>query len=221
LSHILGSKIISLVICFSLASIIFAQPYSIKNVLPYLSEDSIVVDLSMEDVFQGEIRRTLLAGIPVLVKFSFQLQEKGEMVVLTKSNDGRIIYDVWEESFRLFGIGIQEKNFKELSELQSWFGNLQGLNLAAIKNLSRDKEYRVLVESQIVLLTGKQSQEIKSWLQKSDQTEENLASEERSTGFRLNLNKLIQLFFSGEEKATEYHQIARSGMFTINDLQFP
>jgi hypothetical protein len=180
-----------------------------------------VVDLSMEDVFQGEIRRTLLAGIPVLVKFSFQLQEKGEMVVLTKSNDGRIIYDVWEESFRLFGIGIQEKNFKELSELQSWFGNLQGLNLAAIKNLSRDKEYRVLVESQIVLLTGKQSQEIKSWLQKSDQTEENLASEERSTGFRLNLNKLIQLFFSGEEKATEYHQIARSGMFTINDLQFP
>lgn len=221
MSHILGSKIISLVICFSLASIIFAQPYSIKNVLPYLSEDSIVVDLSMEDVFQGEIRRTLLAGIPVLVKFSFQLQEKGEMVVLTKSNDGRIIYDVWEESFRLFGIGIQEKNFKELSELQSWFGNLQGLNLAAIKNLSRDKEYRVLVESQIVLLTGKQSQEIKSWLQKSDQTEENLASEERSTGFRLNLNKLIQLFFSGEEKATEYHQIARSGMFTINDLQFP
>jgi hypothetical protein len=203
------------------ASAIFAQPYSIKNVLPYLSEDSILVDLSMENIFQGEIRRTLLAGIPVVVKFSIQLQEKGEVVVLTKSNDGRIIYDVWEESYRIFGIGTREKYFKELNELQSWFEGLKGLNLAAISNLSREKEYRVLVESRIVLLTGKQSQQIKSWLRKSDQTEENLASEERSTGFRLNLNKLVQLFFSGEEKPKEYLQIAYSGMFTLNDLQFP
>jgi hypothetical protein len=69
-------------------------------------------------------------------------------------------------------------------------------------------------------LGTQESQQLKWWIENSDQTEEELASRERSTGFKLNINQLVQMFFSREETEETYMVKKTSDYFTLSELKF-
>jgi hypothetical protein len=82
----------------------------------------------------------------------------------------------------------------------------------------RAEEYRIDVESHLTLLTRKQSRRLSDWIQTGEQTEEDLPSDERDTGFRLNLNNLVQFFMGEKDKPEEFFLEASSEKFRLNDL---
>ncbi len=214
-------RFIVLFLFFLQTTFLVGQDYRINNVLPYLKNDSIKIDLSVQNLFEGEIRKTLLTGIPIMIEFQFQLKAEDQTLVTSYSRICKITYDVWEEYFRLLCLEENEKNFQKIEEVVMWFNQIEGINLASVEILSLDKKYSIQVRSLVTLMSRKQSEQIKWWIQNSEQTEEDKASQERSTGFRLNLNKLVQLFFTRDEKPKQYVVSGNSGVFSIADLQFP
>jgi hypothetical protein len=199
----------------------YPQNYRISTVLPYLHDDSLKVAISLENFPEGKIRKTLLAGIPLNLGLTLTLLNSTRQPIDIRKFNGKILYDVWEEHFQIKGLGKNNPGFNSLEQLEKWFADLSGLTLVRASRINDDNLYQVKADMNVILLGKKQGQELSSWLRKSNQTEEDIATEERSTGFRLNLNQLIQLFFSGEDKQEIFQASAFSAKFSIRDLTYP
>lgn len=197
------------------------QDYRITTVLPYLHDDSLAVAVTLKNFPEGKIRKTLLAGIPLDLGLSLSLLNSAQQAVDVRNYTGKILYDVWEEHFQIKGLGKNNPGFNSLDQLEKWFADLSDLTLIPASRIKDDEFYQVKVHMNVVILGKKQGQELSSWLRKSDQTEEDIGTEERSTGFRLNLNQLIQIFFSGEDKQEIFQATALSAKFSLKDLTYP
>lgn len=194
------------------------QDLQLSGILPYAAEDSLKVDFSLQQLWEGKIAKTLLAGIPLDIQLDISLLNPEQQVISQRSFVGQIVYDVWEEKFSLQNLGIFPSNFNRLADLKSWFEHIERVGLSPLESLVPEVEYQVRINFSVWLLNKKQNQELKHWMQSADQTEEEFASRERSTGFRLNINQLVQLFFSGDEESEKFQVSGSSAPFTLTDL---
>jgi hypothetical protein len=210
-----------LIIFFLLPSLINAQDYQISYVLPHLSKDTLKVDLSIKGLFEDKIRKTLLSGLPLILKLDFELVDSEQDIQFTKQVQGQISYDIWEEYFTLRGFNKVEQRFQQISRLENWFGDWRGIKIMTTEKLLDKENYLIKVNSSVILLGRKQSDELDWWLQNSDQTEENLPTQDRTTGFKLNLNRLVKMFFSGEKSPEEYRAFGNSNVFNLFELYSP
>ncbi len=200
---------------------LYAQDFQLSEIRPRLSHDTLTVEISCHNLFENQIRKTLLAGLPLVMDFSLRLMNTQRQAVVIRSEQAGLTYDVWEEIFRVSGMEKMPVQFQTLEQLIKRFSDLPPIVLAPVSQLSSDDSYQVQVELKVVLLSQKQSRQLKDWLESSETTEEDLPSQDRSTGFRLNLNRMVQMFFSGEKKPDEYSASAISKKFKIRDLNRP
>ena len=204
-----------------LPSQIMGQDYQISYVLPHLSNDTLKVDLSIKGLFEDKIRKTLLSGLPLILKINFELEDSELDIQFAKQLQGQIAYDIWEEYFSLRGFNAVEQRFQQLSRLEKWFGDWRGIKIMTTEKLLEKENYLIKVNTSVILLGRKQSDELDWWLQNSDQTEENLPTQDRTTGFKLNLNRLVKMFFSGEKGPEEYRATGSSNAFNLFELYSP
>jgi len=197
------------------------QDYQITQIIPYLSEDSLKVDLIGENIFQKKILQTLLAGIPLDIEIRLSLLDQEKRKLSQRKFNCKVSYDVWEEHFWLLDFHQKTIDFSELADLQNWSRTINSLGIVKQNFLSTQVRYMTEVEMRIVILGRKENQQLKWWIENSDQTEEDLASRERSTGFKLNLNQLVQMFFSREKTDETFVFNHSSGYFKISELKFP
>ena len=195
-----------------------AGEYRIKEARPFLKNDSLLVSVSFENPFRDDIRKSLLAGLPLLFDCTAVLQEEGGNTFSKKSLGGQIHYDVWEEIFRITGFKRKPIQFENLAALSRWFGQFLSFNFGVRKKPATGRKFRVRIESRLTILTQKQSRQLSDWLRNSNQTEEDLPSQERTTGFKLNLNRIIQLFISHDKKNEEYRASELTPVFQISEL---
>lgn len=211
---------IGLICLFFVPIHILGQGYQITQVIPYLAEDSLKVDLSVENIFQEKILQTLLAGIPLDIGIKLRLLDQEQNEVSQRGFNCKVTYDVWEEHFWLHDYQQNTINFNELEALQTWSKTINNLGLVSQNILLLQDRYIINVEMRIVVLGALENQQLKWWIENSDQTEEDVASRERSTGFRLNLNQLVQMFFSQEKSDETFVITQSSGFFTLSELKF-
>jgi hypothetical protein len=194
------------------------QDLQLSGILPYAAEDSLRVDFSLQQLWEGKVAKTLLAGIPVDIQLGISLLNPEQQVISQRSVAGQIVYDVWEEKFTLQDLGISPSSFSRFADLKNWFDLIERVGLSPLETLVPEVKYQVRIDFSVWLLNKKQNQELKRWMQSADQTEEEFASRERSTGFRLNINQLVQLFFSGDEEPEKFQVSGSSAPFTLTEL---
>jgi len=199
-------------------AVLSAQNFQLSGILPYAAEDSLKVDFSVQQLWEGKIAKTLLAGIPLDIQLDIILLNPDLKVISQKSYIGEVVYDVWEEKFTLLNLGIFPAHCNSLADLRNWFEHIERVGLNPLETLVPEVKYQVRIDFSVLLLNKKQNQELKRWMQSADQTEEEFASRERSTGFRLNINQLVQLFFSGDEEPEKFQVSGSSTPFTLTDL---
>ena len=196
----------------------FPRSYNLTHIRTYRMNDSLMVEFSCQNLIENEIRKSLLAGLPLIVHLTFHLLDEGKQEVLAKQAVYRVSYDVWEEFFSVQNEKGDSRQFQLLKNLQDWFGKINGIALAPLSRLNPEQEYRIKIDSRVLVLTRQQSQQLKWWMQSGDQLEEDLPSQERSTGFKLNLNRVVQLFIYREENQKEYTTKAFSAPFRLKEL---
>jgi hypothetical protein len=198
-----------------------AQNYQISPILPFLSHDSVLVDIGFQNIFGERIRKPLLAGLPLLLHTELMVTGSDGQLVQPRELDIQISYNVWEEIFYLEFHNRASHSMETLDQVRNWLAKLPGIYLISQNKLISDDTYQIKVVSQTTILTRQQSSELKKWMQESDQTEEDSPSLGRSTGFRLNLNQLIQMFFSRDKSQEAYRATGESLKFTLGDLSQP
>ena len=144
--------------------------------------------------------------------------DSGDKTIQIKKMSGKISYDVWEELFNIQGLQSTEKPLQTLEEVKNYFSKQLKTGILPKEYLMSAEEYHIDAESHLTLLTRKQSRQLKDWIQTGEQTEEDLPSNERDTGFRLNLNNLVQFFMGEKDKPEEFFLETTSAKFRIFDL---
>lgn len=196
-----------------------AADFRISAAHPFLKNDSLLVSVSFENPFRDDVRKSLLAGLPLLFDCTTALQDEGGKTIAQKSRGGQIQYDVWEENFRITGFKRKPLVFEDLTKLTNWFRRFLIFNFGVPAKYYTGQNFRAQIDSRLTILTRKQNRQLSDWLRNSNQTEEDLPSQERTTGFKLNLNRIIQMFISRDKKNEEYRASVLTPVFQISELE--
>lgn len=172
-------------------------------------------------MFGEKVRKPLLAGIPILVQMKLNLTDSELRVTQNKDLEIHIFYNIWEENFQITTSQNVTKRIQTFEELQKWFRQIYGIYFTRSQKLFDKESYQIKAKSKISILTRKQSKQLQWWMQNSDPTEEDSPSKERSTGFRLNLNRVIQMFFSSDKESEDFYATGQSAKFTLSELKLP
>ena len=200
-----------------MSATIYAQNYTVNNIQPYIKNDSLNIELSCNNLFTGNSKKALLAGIPLSFELNIILKDKNRTHI--KTNVTFLInYEVWEEYYFIVGNTASKIKFNSLMEIISWFNKVKIVNLLPVKEAS-SVEYKIEVHSNLIILSQKQNNQLNKWLRQASQTEEELPSQNRSVGFKLNLNKFIRVFIEGSKQPEEFSGVFYSKSFKIGELE--
>lgn len=215
-------KLLKLLLILTIYFLILSPTYAHNNatllIHPYAADDSLKLEIRFENLFEGNIKKTLLAGLPILIDINIQLIDSENKSIQSKKLSGKIVYDVWEELFNIQGLQSTENSLPTLDDVINYFSDQLKTSLLPKDYLMGAEVYHINAESRLTLLTQKQSRQLKYWIQSGEQTEEDLPSNERDTGFRLNLNTLVQFFMGKKNEPEEFFLENSSVKFSVTDL---
>lgn len=190
---------------------------AISELHSFVQNDSLKCTFACPNLFSGSIAQTLLSGLPVLIKLQYRLSSRENPNISGSSSTYRLTYDIWEDQFILESNGRQQF-FASLKALQSWWNPREGLPLLPLAVLKNTPVLKLELSLSVILLTRAEGEKMKNWIFNTSETEENIPSMERDTGFRLNLNQLVSLFLGKPESGRRFEGRRASGEFMVKSL---
>lgn len=170
----------------------------VENIKPQLSGDSLTVSAEFKNLFSKKIIGTIQSGLPSIIEIQIKLLEEGKKQVVRKVMSKRIQFDIWEERY-----SISDKDSTEIyldfEQVKQAGSRLQNELLGSRNLLIRNKDYTIEIQVGIVPISAGQANKVSNWLENPNQTEEAVAADNRASGFRLNVNKLVSFFVSNKK----------------------
>ena len=193
------------------------MPPQMGAIEPYLDSDTLRCRVFVPKLFVGQIRETLLSGLPVLIELQIQLREEDGQVLTRSIQKYQMRYDIWEDRF------TQERGgrinvFSSLDSLSAQWLPVDNLVLQPSGMIDRKTVMTIRAELRVILLTNAQGQQLKNWIFNPSETEEALPTSRRDTGFSLDLTRLVSLFFSRADVIEEFQAAATTVGFTVAGL---
>jgi hypothetical protein len=174
-----------------------AQTPRIISVVAKPTADSISVAVQLADIFSPKILNTIRSGLPAVIRFDFRVLEETNQEKLQVMRLLRIVYDVWNDRYRL-QFNDRAQIVASFAEVEKICVNFEETKLLSKRRLALQKTYRLRLQVAVIPISTKQDQQLRDWLEVADDTEESAPGEDRSTGFRLNVSKLVS-FFGGKK----------------------
>lgn len=182
-----------------------------------LRQDTLTVSARFENLFSEKIVGTIQSGLPCIVKIEMELRENGDREVLEQEVTQTIEYDVWSEKYTIRRSDSTRvySEFEEVKRRIRQF-HYELTETAFLKSTSR---YTVAIRAAIIPITTRQADKISDWLLDPNQTEEALPSQNRSSGFKLNLNKLVSFLVGSKRRSRYSSDWHTSNKFKLSELQ--
>ena len=204
----------------SLPPVVFGgddQQIRVENMTPQIRNGRLVVSADFRNLFSTRIVGTIQSGLPSIVQIEIKLRNASNKTVFRRLISRRISYDIWEERYTIAG----DDTVRVLTDFQAVKAQSSRLEKEAITPpaaLDTSQPYTIEIRAGIVPISTAQAEKVMDWLLDPNQTEEYLASENRASGFELNLNKLVS-FFVSRKKSTYTSGWYKSNKFRIRDLK--
>lgn len=182
----------------------FAQAGSeilVERITPGLSGDSLVVSADFKNLFSRKIVGTIQSGLPSIVEIQIKLFE-GTKQIVRKPISRSIEFDVWEERYRVRSPDTTQVYF-EFEQVKQAANRLMNVFLISKALLAATKNYTIQIRVGIIPISAHQANKVSYWLENPNQSEEAIASDNRSSGFSLNINKLVS-FFVNKKKGSQF-----------------
>jgi hypothetical protein len=197
-----------------LAGEVTAQTPRVVSIIAKPGEQHLAVSVQLADLFSPKIANTIRSGLPAVVRFDFRLIEEPNREVRQVTRSLRILYDVWSERYHVTANG-QEQIATTFTEMEKICAGFEDAKFFPLAPLVPQKTYRVRLQVAVIPISAKQDQQLRDWLEASDATEESVPGEDRATGFRLNLSKLVSFFWGKKERPFGTSEWAESGTFRV------
>jgi hypothetical protein len=200
---------------FLLATETTAQAPRVVSIIAKPVEQHLKVSVQLADLFSPKIANTIRSGLPAVIRFDFRLVEEPNREARQITRSVRILYDVWSERYRIAANG-QEQIASTFAEMEKFCAGFEVEKLMPLAQLSPQKTYRLKLQVAVIPISAKQDQQLRDWLEASDATEESVPGEDRATGFRLNLSKLVSFFWGKKERPFGTSEWAESASFRVD-----
>lgn len=195
---------IFILVSVTFPSLVFAQAggeIRVERITPGLSGDSLVVSADFKNLFSKKIVGTIQSGLPSIVEIQIKLLE-GTKQIVRKPISRSIEFDVWEERYVVRSPDTTEVYF-EFEKVKRATNRLLNAFLISKALLAATKNYTIQIRVGIVPISAHQANKVSYWLENPNQSEEAIASDNRSSGFSLNINKLVS-FFVNKKKGSQF-----------------
>lgn len=191
-----------------------AQNPRVVSILAKPAGQHLTVEVQLADIFSPKIAGTIRSGLPAVIRFDFRLIEEPNREVRRLTRSRRIVYDVWNERFHVTTNG-HEQFTSSFTEMEKIGGEYQASKLLPLSGLSLQKTHRLRLQVAVIPISAKQDQQLQDWLEASGAPEESAPGEDRSTGFRFNLSKLLSFFLNKNERPLGTSEWAESPPFRV------
>lgn len=198
----------------------FAQAGSeilVERITPGLSGDSLVVSADFKNLFSRKIVGTIQSGLPSIVEIQIKLFE-GTKQIVRKPISRNIEFDVWEERYRVRSPDTTQVYF-EFEQVKQAANRLMNVFLISKALLAATKNYTIQIRVGIIPISAHQANKVSYWLENPNQSEEAIASDNRSSGFSLNINKLVSFFVSNKKGSQFSSKWFSSRSFRLAELR--
>lgn len=213
---ILARKIVLLLIGILLHTVLFAaeEGIAVKDISVEAKHDTVFVRADLQHLFSKKIIGMIDSGLPSIIETELRIRvDSSDKTVWQKKHLTRIEYDLWGERYL-----VTDDTVRSFPDFESVRDNCEKLTVKSIRVNSLESGVRLVVQIRVHLfpISSEQASKAYGWLTNPSQTEENLPSDERSSGFSLNLNRLIS-FFVNKKKSNESNWY-ESPPFSPSDL---
>jgi hypothetical protein len=195
----------------------------ITNIQPQIVDEYLTLSARCQNLFSRKAISTIQSGLPSLIKYEIKLLESDKFENLFSSDKSvlhltlarTITYDIWNEQY-VYKCEDTTAYFTKFELVRQLASELKQIRLLKLSQLEADTEYSVSVQVQIVPISAEQGAKIDNWLKSSNRKIGVLASDERSAGFGLNMEKLLSFFIGSKKRAHNISEWHRSKSFKIN-----
>lgn len=203
-----------------LHSVLFAQDKAelrVVNITPSLKDNFLAVSATFNNLFSQRIIGTIQSGLPSIIQIDLKIQGINKKRIYQKRIVHRISYNVWDEKY---AIAFSDSIFisSDFDTVKKMSGQLDKLPIIALSQLNPNENYSIRIRVGIIPISAKQAEKVTDWLLSPNQTEEDIAAENRSSGFELNISKLVSFFVSSQKKSSYTSDWYSSKKFSINKL---
>lgn len=176
----------------------------ITLVEPFFTAGSLHVVVRSENIFNPKISGTINSGLPCLIEVEVELRDNSGRVMRRLVQPFRISYNIWEEKYQLDSADTVAI-FTDFTRLREQFTLFRSAAIVARSRLKASQSYRLRVRIGVAPISSRQSRKLSGWLETSGgKNQDDITSEEQSSGFRVNVSLLVSWFLGNSKKHTHY-----------------
>lgn len=188
----------------------------VVSIKPGLDNGFLTVSALIQGVFSPRIVSTIQSGLPSMVEIEVQVLT-GKKSKVRRRILRAISYNIWEERYRIESED-SVMNLSDFNQVKQIASRLDRVRLVRQRLLDRGAQHSIRIRVGVTPISVRQGQKVVDWLREPDQTEEDVASEERSSSFRFDLSRLISFFVGGNKSRPNRSRWYSSAKFRLSDL---
>jgi len=185
----------------------------VAEVSPYVSGGGVVCDVRFGGLFSERIVGTIKSGLPAVVELIYSCETGDERSIGTGVHSFELKYDVWEDAYSIV-TGDSTTTFGDFEELQAAMEHLHGVPVVPVDLLDGTLEYALLVTVAVHPLTGTEQRRVEGFVEESVGVRSHKSWREQV----LNINELINRYFSRDKGASNRSDVYKTGYFAPGEL---
>lgn len=194
------SLLLSIILFFAPAKAGSAPEIKVGKIEPVLRDGKLYLNIHIENLFSRKVIGTIQSGLPSAVLVEIQLLENGRRKVVQKQILQSISYNIWDEQYTIVSDSSSEK-LRDFDRVLEKGSTIENAFIVDEHSLRPETTYIFKVQVEISPISSLQSEKLSDWLQESDETQSDIVSAERSSGFKFNLSKLVSFLVGGNNKS--------------------
>jgi len=205
------------------AALVFATPVRtaaqirVEQIVPSLRNDTLAVSARFTNLFSKKIIGTIQSGLPSIIQIELRLLDSRKNQLARRHISKSIAYDIWDEKYKIRHDG-GEVTLARFEQVRAVSAILEKEGLISRRKLATAGPYVCQVRVGIIPISARQAERVTDWLLDPNETEERVASENRTSGFELNISKLLSFFVSKKKGSKYISPWFSSKPFRLHDL---
>jgi hypothetical protein len=186
---------------------------TILDVQLYVMDGMLAGTIRSDGLLSERIAGTVQSGLPAVVELFYNLETPDNKSIKRGLQSFELRYDVWDDLYSITGgdTVVFHSSFESLSRAVQ---HLRKIRLFPMHDLSPEREYAVRFGISVNPLQGTDRRKISGWLDSNVRG----SSDESWREQVLNLNDLIQHFFSRRKAGAQQSEWYRTKMFKPGSL---
>ncbi len=191
----------------------------IEAVRPGRSGDLLTCHVHAANLPGARILSSLRSGLPSGIEFVLELLDAEEHSIAGNRISFRIAFDLWEEVFRVQGLG-EERRFPDADTFAAYLASPPRLPVAPVKLLGPDERFRIRVDLLLHPVAPEETDRLGEWVGGSvGEAGGGATGSSDGREVFVDLGQVIRFFYKGSRRSRALGTEGLSPWFTLADLR--